>query len=118
MHCSLLWVCVLQASSLLQLFLRPSPISFGRQQQQQQQGRGSHSTGDGQLPAWAEEGGGAGEGGEGWGGDEYGYSDDGDAFGSGTGAEGYNAGEWVWCTWLVVVAGSGCAHSAVMTQVA
>jgi hypothetical protein len=82
MRCLLLWVCALQASSLLQLFLRPSPISFGRQQQQQQQ--------QGQLPAWAEEGG--EDDGEGWGGEEYGYGDDGDDFGAGTGAEGYNAG--------------------------
>lgn len=69
---------MLQASSLLRLFLRPTPISFARQQQ------GGRAPGGGeQLHSWDEEA--ADDGG--WGGD--GYDDDG---ADDMGAEGYNAG--------------------------
>lgn len=80
--CCAVHFCAVQPSSLLQLFLRPDAIGSGRQQcyQQQQQ---SHGGDDGQLPSWAEEGAGDGEG-------EDGYYDDGD--GGYAGAEGYNAG--------------------------
>jgi hypothetical protein len=79
---NLVSVAALQASSLLQLFLRPTPISSGRHQQGPPRASGSGDP----LASWAE----AGDDQEGgWGGDD-GYSNDGDDYD--TGAEGYNAG--------------------------
>lgn len=73
---------MLQASSLLQLFLHPTPISAARQQQGPPRASGSGDP----LASWAE----AGDEQEGgWGGDD-GYSNDGDDYD--TGADGYNAG--------------------------
>lgn len=83
LRCDLLVsTAALQASSLLQLFLRPTPISSARQQQGPPRTSGSGDP----LVSWAE----AGDDQEGgWGGDG-GYSNDGDDYD--TGAEGYNAG--------------------------
>lgn len=82
--CPVLCYAVLQASSLLQLFLRPSPINLSRQRQGGAGGAAGIGAPDGELPTWAEEGG--DEEGS-WGGADDGYEYDGD------GAEGYNAGK-------------------------
>lgn len=77
-----------QASSLLQLFLRPTAISTALRHHQQQQQQHNHS----QLPGWVAEGAGgmlfdddADGDDDGWGCGGEGYSDD--------GGDGYNAGK-------------------------